>query len=144
MASTFIVRQLAELPGVAAQISNLLHHPVCLFQGSMGVGKTTLIQSLCRHWGVQEAVQSPTYQLVNEYIVALDHTPVYHFDFYRLKTAQEALAMGLEEYLYSGYFCLIEWPQKIIELWPDDFHLLEMECLEDGQRRITVKTTSDE
>lgn len=143
MATTFTVNELPEIAPVAGQIASNLRWPVCMFQGPMGVGKTTLIQSLCRHWGVQEAVQSPTFQLVNEYCTA-DGTSIYHFDFYRLKHYQEALYIGLDEYLYSGKRCLIEWPEKITELWPDDFHLVEMKQEADGRRTITLKTTSHE
>lgn len=143
MATTYTVHQPAELPAVAAQIRKALQWPVCLFKGAMGVGKTTLIQHLCKHWQVQDAVQSPTFQLVNEYVTA-GGVSIYHFDFYRLRHYQEALDMGLEEYLDSGRYCLIEWPEKITQLWPNDFHLLEMQREPDGSRIIILKTTSHE
>ena len=92
---------------------------VFAFYGEMGVGKTTLIQSLCKKIGVLDYVCSPTYTIVNEY---QDHNrkPVYHFDFYRLKQEQEAFDLGYEEYFYSGNFCFIEWPERIESLLPEN------------------------
>lgn len=92
--------------------------PVWLFHGQMGAGKTTLAKEVCRQLGVDDAMSSPTFSIVNEY-----HTnqngKVYHFDFYRLRHEAEAFDIGTEEYFYSGYPCLVEWPEKIPSLIPD-------------------------
>jgi len=82
------------------------------FDAAMGVGKTSLIKQLCKTLGVVEEVSSPTFSLVNEYRT-IDDTPIYHFDFYRLKHPDEALAIGLYEYLDSGHYCFVEWAEKI-------------------------------
>jgi tRNA threonylcarbamoyladenosine biosynthesis protein TsaE len=90
---------------------------ILAFFGEMGAGKTTFIRSLCERLGVQGPVTSPTFSIVNEYLG--EHgCRVYHFDFYRLKQEQEAIEIGLEEYLESGEWCLLEWPEKVLNLLP--------------------------
>lgn len=111
--------------------------PVWLFEGEMGAGKTTFIQALCRCLGVESAVQSPTFALVNEYAAAADGT-VYHFDFYRIKSEVEALDLGVEEYFDSGHFCFVEWPSKIPNLWPPEFLKITLDVLADGSRQISL------
>lgn len=88
------------------------------FVGEMGAGKTTLIKSLCELLGVQESTSSPTFSLVNEY-QGID-SKIYHFDFYRLALEEEAEDMGIFEYLDSGAYCFIEWPEKIADLLEDE------------------------
>lgn len=108
------------------------------FFGPMGAGKTTLIKALCAKWGVQEQVTSPTFALVNEYLNDFGN-PVYHFDFYRIDHIREVYDMGYEYYFYSGYPCLIEWPEKIEQLLPDEsvqIHIAYGEASND--RRIEV------
>ena len=92
---------------------------VVAFYGSMGAGKTTFITALCEEPGVRDVVNSPTFTIVNEY---RDGTglPVFHFDFYRINRLSEALDIGLFEYFDSGALCLVEWPERIEELLPDD------------------------
>lgn len=92
--------------------------PVWLFHGQMGAGKTTLIKEVCRQLGVDDAMSSPTFSIVNEYHTN-QHGKVYHFDFYRLRQESEAFDIGTEEYFYSGSPCLVEWPEKIPSLIPD-------------------------
>lgn len=112
-----IVNTLAQLSEVAKQMLNLYKDErVFLFFGEMGAGKTTFIKSVCVHLGLRDSVSSPTYSIVNEYLT--NDTCVYHFDFYRLKKENEALDMGFEEYLYSGCYCMIEWPERISSYWP--------------------------
>ncbi|MBK9292613.1 MAG: tRNA (adenosine(37)-N6)-threonylcarbamoyltransferase complex ATPase subunit type 1 TsaE [Bacteroidetes bacterium] len=94
-------------------------YSIFAFYGAMGAGKTTLIKALCLHWGVGESVNSPTFALVNEYETA-EAVPVYHFDFYRIESLTEVFDIGYEHYFFSGYPCLIEWPEKIGQLLPDD------------------------
>ena len=90
---------------------------ILCFYGEMGAGKTTFIRYLCRELGVLENVSSPTFSIVNEYRTQSGER-VYHFDFYRLNSAQEALDIGIHEYFDSGSYCLVEWPEKILNLLP--------------------------
>jgi tRNA threonylcarbamoyladenosine biosynthesis protein TsaE len=89
------------------------------FYGSMGAGKTTLIKVLCHELGVVDIVQSPTFAIINEYLTPVGES-IYHFDFYRIKKAEEAMDIGYEDYIYSGNYCFIEWPELIGELLPND------------------------
>lgn len=104
------------------------------FVGKMGAGKTTFIKALCLSLGVEEEVSSPTFSLVNEYRGGAEKT-IFHFDFYRIETETEAYDIGLEEYLDSGNYCFIEWPDKIDSLLPPSFVLIKIKELE-GEREI--------
>ena len=104
------------------------------FVGKMGAGKTTFIKALCCSLGVEEQVSSPTFSLVNEYRGSVEKT-IFHFDFYRIETETEAYDIGLEEYLDSGNYCFIEWPDKIDSLLPPSFVLIKIKELE-GKREI--------
>ncbi len=110
---------------------------IILFNGEMGVGKTTLIKQLCKNLGVKEATSSPTFSLVNEYQIS-DNQYIYHFDVYRLKTESEALDMGIDEYLFSGNWCFIEWSERIPNLIPDAHSIINIELLENGNRKLTL------
>lgn len=90
---------------------------VWLLHGEMGSGKTTFVKNLCAQLGVIDAMSSPTYSIVNEYLLR-DRTRIFHFDFYRIKNEAEAYDIGAEEYFYSGNYCFIEWPEKIPSLIP--------------------------
>lgn len=102
------------------------------FFGKMGVGKTTLIKELCQVLGVRDNVCSPTFAIVNEYSDR-EGEPVYHFDFYRLKSVTEAYDIGYEEYFYSGYYCFTEWTEKVEELLPERYVRVEIKEI-DGIR----------
>lgn len=106
------------------------------FFGKMGVGKTTLIKELCAELGVEDNVCSPTFAIVNEYSDR-DGEPVYHFDFYRLKSVAEAYDIGYEEYFYSGCYCFTEWTEKVEELLPERYVRVEIEERE-GVRILTA------
>jgi tRNA threonylcarbamoyladenosine biosynthesis protein TsaE len=110
---------------------------IFLFTGEMGVGKTTFIKAVCQKIGVSDIVSSPTYSIVNEY--QYDKGKIYHFDFYRIKTETEAYDIGFEEYLYSGNYCFIEWPEKIKGLWPSDYVEVAIEQNGDMQRNIKLR-----
>ncbi len=114
---------------------------VWLFEGEMGAGKTTLIKTLCRALGVISVVQSPTFSLVNEYTTHEGHS-VYHFDCYRLRNEAEALDIGLEEYLDSGDYCFIEWPERITSLWPAAYYRVQISAGSDGQRTVDATLVS--
>jgi tRNA threonylcarbamoyladenosine biosynthesis protein TsaE len=134
MTITFSIDQLAA---VAQQILDQNPNKVILFNGDMGVGKTTLIKQLCKTLGVEEATSSPTFSLVNEYQTAKNQI-VYHFDFYRLNQESEALDMGVEDYLYSGNWCFIEWSEKIENLIPEQHSIITIELLADGKRNLEL------
>lgn len=104
------------------------------FFGKMGVGKTTLIKELCAALGVEDNVCSPTFAIVNEYSDR-QGAPVYHFDFYRLKSLAEAYDIGYEEYFYSGAYCFTEWTEKVEELLPERYIRVEISEV-DGARRL--------
>lgn len=132
-----IIFSLEEINEVAQKIISEQPKKVILFNGEMGVGKTTLIKELSKILGVTDATSSPTFSLVNEY-QANDNQLVYHFDVYRLKSESEALDMGIDEYLYSGYWCFIEWAEKIPNLIPDEHSIIEIITLPDGRRELTL------
>ncbi|MBQ2992497.1 MAG: tRNA (adenosine(37)-N6)-threonylcarbamoyltransferase complex ATPase subunit type 1 TsaE [Alistipes sp.] len=128
-----------ELPMVAEQVIDALdgRSVVALF-GPMGAGKTTLVSAIMEHLGSADTVTSPTFALVNQYYTA-DNQPIYHFDFYRINSLAEAFDMGYEEYFYSGDLCLVEWPEKIEGLLPDDVMVVRIEPLDETSRRFTIE-----
>ena len=132
------VFSLDEINEVAQNILSQNPKKVILFNGNMGVGKTTLIKSLAKNLGVNDATSSPTFSLVNEYQIA-NNQYIYHFDVYRLKNETEALDMGIDEYLYSGNWCFIEWAENIPNLIPDEHSIINIEQLPDGKRQLTLK-----
>ena len=117
---TWKILSLNELDSVASDL--LKTYPskrIFAFSGNMGSGKTTFIKSMCKALGIIENVSSPTFALVNEYMLE-NGNPVYHFDFYRIDKEQEAVEIGLSEYFNSGNYCFIEWSEKILHLLPED------------------------
>ncbi|RYJ52224.1 tRNA (adenosine(37)-N6)-threonylcarbamoyltransferase complex ATPase subunit type 1 TsaE [Flavobacterium petrolei] len=132
-----IIFSIDQLEEVAQQIIANNRKKVILFHGEMGVGKTTLIKQLCKTLGVTGATSSPTFSLVNEY-EANDNQLVYHFDFYRLNKEEEALDMGVDDYLYSGNWCFIEWAEKIPNLIPEVHSVITISLLADGKRSLTL------
>lgn len=128
---------LAEIDRAAQKVVEETPSKILLFQGPMGAGKTTLIKAICRRLGVEELTSSPTFSLVNEYHAA-DGLVIYHFDFYRIEQEEEAYDMGVEEYLESGAWCLVEWPEKVQNLLPLEATFVEIEVLEDGRRKIQL------
>ena len=110
---------------------------VVAFYGEMGAGKTTFIKALCEALGVRDAINSPTFAIVNEYVGRdADHL-IYHFDFYRIKKLEEVYDMGYEDYFYSGSLCFLEWPELIEEILPLDVIKVKIEEQTDGSRTVT-------
>ncbi|MFA4851611.1 MAG: tRNA (adenosine(37)-N6)-threonylcarbamoyltransferase complex ATPase subunit type 1 TsaE [Bacteroidales bacterium] len=108
-----------ELDIIAGQL--LVLHPksmIFAFYGKLGAGKTTFIKSICRKLNVTDTVISPSFGILHEYKTR-DNSPVYHFDFFRIKNISEFLDLGCEEYFYSGLYCFIEWPEKIEDFLPE-------------------------
>ena len=114
-------------------------HRVFAFEGQMGAGKTTFIKKLCEEMGTMDVVNSPTFAIVNVYDAEQPYKgEVYHFDCYRLKDIREAMDLGAEEYLYSGNYCFIEWPEMIEALLPDDTVRVRITPMSDGRRKLEI------
>ncbi len=109
-----------NLPTVAhALLEKHKNKYIFALRGPMGAGKTTLMQAIARELNSNDIVSSPTFSIVNEY-TTIDNRFIYHFDFYRIKNLEEAINIGTDEYLYSGEYCFIEWPENIEELLPEE------------------------
>ena len=135
---TLHIDSLNELPEVAdAVIEALDGRSVVVFRGEMGAGKTTLIREILARLGSEDNVTSPTFTIVNQYTTA-DCRPVYHFDFYRIDRIEEAYDFGYEEYFYSGDLCLVEWPEKIEELLPDDVMTVRITADTEEERTFRI------
>lgn len=140
---TIKIKNLEGMERAVAEFAPLLDdYTVFAFKGDMGAGKTTFIRNLARHLGVGEdlAVNSPSFSLINEYRSDTTGALIYHFDLYRLENIEEALDIGVEDYLDSGAICLIEWPDVIDPLLPLD--CVDVEIVADretGERTLTIK-----
>ncbi len=140
MSNTFYANNLQELDEIGNQLlKNFGNQKKIVFFGEMGVGKTTLIKSICKALNVQDIVTSPTFSVVNEYQTDIGNT-IFHFDFFRIKEKEELLDLGLEEYIYSDNYCLIEWPEKAEGLLDDNFVEIRMTKNKDS-RTIKVITS---
>ena len=121
-------------------LKNCEPHRVFAFDGQKGAGKTTFIKKLCEEMGTMDVVNSPTFAIVNVYDVEQPYKgEVYHFDCYRLKDIREAIDFGAEEYLYSGNYCFIEWPEMIEPLLPDDTVYVKIVPQENGDRLLMIE-----
>ncbi|ALW86243.1 tRNA threonylcarbamoyladenosine biosynthesis protein TsaE [Hymenobacter sedentarius] len=138
------VPTLADLPAAARQVQAAIAASGCsvvAFEGEMGAGKTTLIRALAGTLGVADDVSSPTFALVNEYRDGRNQ-PVYHFDFYRIDSVDEAERIGASEYLDSGYLCLVEWPARVAELLPEPRLEVRLDVLSAEARTIHLALIS--
>lgn len=122
----------------AAQFLEIIgDHTIIAFQGHLGAGKTTFIKAICDTLGVEDNVCSPTFTIINEYRAASGDS-VFHFDFYRVEKLQEALDLGLEEYFYSGCLCLMEWPERIGQLLPEETVRVQIDPVDENTRSIKI------
>jgi tRNA threonylcarbamoyladenosine biosynthesis protein TsaE len=141
---TLEIPTLAAVPTAAQQLATAIAesgHAIVAFEGEMGAGKTTLIRALCAALGVKDEVSSPTFALVNEYESA-EGAPIYHFDFYRVDSEEEAARLGAAEYFDSGYLCLVEWPSHVAGLLPPQRLLVELAVTGPESREIQLSTTN--
>ena len=129
---------LLNINQVAKDIIKYSEHKVLLFHGEMGAGKTTLIKEICKELGSDDSISSPTFSIVNEYIT-LNNDTIYHFDFYRINSEEEAYNIGIEDYFYTDAWCLIEWPSVIKNLLPLITNNIYLTKLDDKQRNIQLK-----
>ena len=118
-------------------LQNMGDGKVFAFYGKMGAGKTTFVKAICEELGVEDVITSPTFALVNEY-TAGNGDPIYHFDFYRINDVREAYDFGYEEYFYSGDLCLVEWPEKIEQLLPDNVMTVRITVDSDTARTFEI------
>ena len=136
---TIAIDSLESIDAAAKEFADALgENRIVAFYGSMGAGKTTFISALCRYFGVEDYVCSPTFTIVNEYRAA-DGESIFHFDFYRIDSLKEAVDIGFEEYLYSGSLCLIEWPEKVEALLPEDTLNVKITATGDDSRVIEIE-----
>ncbi len=127
-----------ELPKIVQKILEVSSCKTLLFYGEMGAGKTTLIKELAKQLGAQDRVSSPTFSLVNEYLLENDY--IYHFDFHRIKSEEEAYDIGFEEYLENNNWVFIEWPDKVKNLLPEEKTEILIVKNSDKTRKISIFT----
>ena len=132
------IDSLSDLPRVADEVIEALDgRTVVLLRGGMGAGKTTLVSRIAARLGAEDTVTSPTFALVNQYEGT--ECRIYHFDFYRIDRIEEVFDLGYEEYFYSGDLCLVEWPEKIEPLIPDDAMVVRITVGDDEQRIFEIE-----
>lgn len=135
------IKDLSDLSRAAKEFASVMgEDKIFTFHGEMGAGKTTFIRALAHELGVGDdlAVNSPSFSLINEYRSDTTGALIYHFDLYRLENLEEALDIGVEDYLDAGVICFIEWPDIIEPILPDDTVDVKLEVEPDGSRTISV------
>ena len=134
-----LIPNLASIDRAANEFVTLMGtHRVFAISGELGAGKTTFIRAVCRLLGVVQTVNSPSFAIINEYFDA-EGDSIYHFDLYRIEQPVELLDIGYEDYIYSGYICFIEWPEKAPLLIPEDALQVKIEVQNDKKRRVIIK-----
>ncbi|HEV8081253.1 MAG TPA: tRNA (adenosine(37)-N6)-threonylcarbamoyltransferase complex ATPase subunit type 1 TsaE [Chitinophagaceae bacterium] len=137
-----LVFSLDEIESVAKSFLNYMDNKkVIAFHGNLGAGKTTFIKALGEHLGVGENISSPTFSIINQYAAA-DNKNIFHIDLYRVKDTEEAINAGVEECIYSGDSCFIEWPEKVLSILPEDIVNVYMEPISETKRKIICKLPS--
>jgi len=134
-----IIYQLSEIDNVAATVISNTQSNLLLFNGEMGVGKTTLIKALIKQLGSNETAVSPTFSIVNEYRT-IENKKIYHFDLYRLEKSEEVFQLGFEEYLSEGDWIFIEWPELITAFLPEKRATIEIKEQRGQDRTLELKS----
>lgn len=130
------INHIDDINEVARQfVDQMGDHKIFAFYGKMGAGKTTFIKAMCEELGVTDVINSPTFAIVNEYMDGKGES-IYHFDFYRIKRVEEVYDIGFDEYIYSGNLCLMEWPELIEQLLPEETVRVDIMENPDGTRVI--------
>jgi tRNA threonylcarbamoyl adenosine modification protein YjeE len=138
-AGKIIIPSLDEIGEAADKfIRKIGSNTVFAFRGEMGAGKTTFIKAVCERLGVKDVINSPTFAIVNEYFSEVRGEPVYHFDFYRIRSVGEALDIGARDYFGSGNLCFIEWPEMVEQLLPEDTVYVHISEMPDGRRSLDI------
>ncbi len=128
---------LSEIHKAVEAIQKYLpQYKIVVFNGSMGAGKTTLISSLCKELGSTDDISSPTFSIVNEYNSSIG--TLFHFDFYRINSIEEAFDFGLEEYLYSDDYCFLEWAEKVEQLLPEKLMIIDISIIDENTRSLQI------
>lgn len=142
MRNEIIIQDLEGLDKAAGEfLGKIGDSSIIAFFAPMGAGKTTFTTAICRRLGVGDTVCSPTFTIVNEYLTASGE-PVYHFDFYRVDNIAEALDIGFYDYIDSGHLCLIEWPENIASLLPEETLRVNIKVNDDQSRTISWDSPS--
>lgn len=138
----YIAYSEADLPGAVDLLLRFAEgRRKIALTGGLGAGKTAFVKAFCRRMQVEDAVSSPTFALVNEYVYEGENgqeEPLFHLDLYRLRSIEEALGIGIEEYLDGPHYCLIEWPEIIVPLLPEDAVFVNIEVLDDQSRKVAM------
>ncbi len=140
MKHEIIIPSVDRIDDAAQEFLGLMgNYTIFAFYGDMGAGKTTFINALSKALGVEEdSTSSPSFSIINEYRSDTTAELIYHFDLYRLENIEEAFDIGVEDYFDSGALCLIEWPERIADILPDDTVRVDISVLDDDSRRLTV------
>jgi len=134
---TYVVQTEENLKEIAEKILAELQHPLILMVGELGAGKTSLVKAIMEILKIEDNASSPSFSLINEYRIKEDKK-VFHIDLYRLQDPEEVFNLGIEEYLYSGNYCFVEWPQIILDYIEPPYHLMQIEIMENNSRKITL------
>lgn len=134
---TYQVNSEGDLLAIAKEIKDQFPHKIFFLIGDLGAGKTTFTKYFLSLLSAEDVASSPTFSIINEYHYAEEK--FYHIDLYRLESLQEIIDIGIEDYLYSGSYCFIEWPQLIKDIVPDEHHTLEFHILEGDKRTISIR-----
>lgn len=134
---TITIRDISDLDRAAGEfLKEIGNNRLIALYAPMGAGKTTFTTAVCRRLGVTDAVCSPTFTIINEYMTSAGE-PMYHFDFYRINKLAEAVDIGLDDYLYSDCLCIMEWPENVEELLPEETLRVHIRVNPDGSRTLT-------
>lgn len=134
---TITIQSIETIDDAARQFIKVMgERKIFAFYGAMGAGKTTFIKAICEALGVKDVINSPTFSIVNEYLDGKGNS-IFHFDFYRLKREEEAYDIGFDDYVYSGCVCLMEWPELVENLLPEETVKVHIQEGEDGKRFVS-------
>ncbi len=138
--TSFVVEDLVALEACVSEVVDVLDGPaVVLLQGDLGAGKTTLVQHICAHLGVEEAVTSPTFSLIQEYQTPSEES-IYHIDLYRLNSPSDFSEIGLSEILESGKWVFVEWPELAAGILPEEYRTVSIKSSSSQQRKIVISS----